>query len=79
MNIINGDNIDSTSLANEINYMMNSRQKFSVEFIEAFIYKGNKLWVVMEFMDKGCLTDILEQFANVQLLNLKLLTCLYAH
>jgi len=51
-------------LVTEINFMKSSRQENIVEFIEAFICDGNKLWVVMELMDGGCLTDVLEQYPS---------------
>jgi len=51
-------------LCTEINFMKSSQHENIVEFIEAFICDGNKLWVVMELMDGGCLTDVLEQYSN---------------
>jgi len=55
-------------LCTEINFMKSSKHENIVEFIEAFICDGNKLWVVMELMDGGCLTDVLEQYpSGVQL------------
>jgi len=38
-----------------------------VEYNDSFIVDNNKLWVVMELMDGGCLTDVLEQFDRVKL------------
>jgi len=49
-------------LCTEINFMKSSTHENIVEYIEAFISDGNKLWVVMELMDGGCLTDVLEQY-----------------
>jgi serine/threonine protein kinase len=51
-------------LCTEINFMKSSKHENIVEFLEAFICDGNKLWVVMELMDGGCLTDVLEQYPN---------------
>jgi len=51
-------------LCTEINFMKSSQHENIVEYIEAFIVDGNKLWVVMELMDGGCLTDVLEQYTS---------------
>ena len=53
-------------LATEINIMKKSRHPNIVEYFDSYL-KGDKLWVVMEYMDGGCLTEILEQFDNVRL------------
>jgi hypothetical protein len=54
-------------LCTEINIMKSSKQENIVEYIDSFIVDTNKLWVVMELMDGGCLTDVLEQFDRVRL------------
>jgi hypothetical protein len=54
-------------LCTEINIMRSSKQENIVEYIDSFIVDNNKLWVVMELMDGGCLTDVLEQFDRVKL------------
>jgi len=33
----------------------------------SFLIDGDKLWVVMEFMGGGCLTEVLEQYEHVQM------------
>jgi serine/threonine protein kinase len=53
-------------LCTEISIMKASKHPNIVEYIDAFLV-DNKLWVVMEFMGGGCLTEILEQFEHVQL------------
>jgi len=54
-------------LCTEINIMKSSKHENIVEYIDSFIVENNKLWVVMELMDGGCLTDVLEQFEFVRL------------
>jgi len=54
-------------LCTEINIMKSSKQENIVEYIDSFIVDNNKLWVIMELMDGGCLTDVLEQFDRVRL------------
>jgi hypothetical protein len=59
-------------LCTEINIMKSSKQENIVEYIDSFIVEAKdnnptKLWVVMELMDGGCLTDVLEQFERVRL------------
>jgi len=62
---INSDNIKL--LCTEINIMKDSLHESIVRYYDSFIYEGNFLWVVMEFMDGGCLTDVLEQFQTVKM------------
>jgi len=62
---INMENIHL--LCTEINIMKSSKHENIVEYIDSFIVDTNKLWVVMELMDGGCLTDVLEQFDHVRL------------
>jgi len=54
-------------LCTEINIMKSSTHENIVEFIDSFIVDNNQLWVVMELMDGGCLTDVLEQFDSVRM------------
>lgn len=56
-------------LCTEIEIMKDSTHANIVGYIESFIVDDNQLWVVMEYMDGGCLTDILEQFENGLKLN----------
>jgi hypothetical protein len=53
-------------LCTEISIMKTSKHPNIVEYIDAF-QVDDKLWVIMEFMGGGCLTEILEQFEHVQL------------
>jgi len=53
-------------LVTEISIMKTSRHEAIIEYIDSFAVDG-QLWVVMEFMDGGCLTDILEEFEAVNL------------
>jgi serine/threonine protein kinase len=62
---INADNIKL--LCTEIDIMRDSHHPNIVDYIDSFIVDDNQLWVVMEFMDGGCLTDVLEQFASIKL------------
>ena len=44
-------------IINEILVMKESRHKNIVNYIDSFLYKGD-LWVVMEYMEGGSLTDV---------------------
>lgn len=44
-------------IINEILVMKDSRHKNIVNYIDSFLYKGD-LWVVMEYMEGGSLTDV---------------------
>ena len=62
---INADNM--ALLCTEIKIMKDSRHPNIVNFIDSFIVDDNQLWVAMEYMDGGCLTDVLEQFDSVRM------------
>lgn len=47
-------------IVNEIIVMSESRHPNIVNFLEAFLIKNADLWVVMEFMEGGALTDVIE-------------------
>ena len=47
-------------IVNEILVMKDSRHKNIVNFLEAYLRTDDDLWVVMEFMEGGSLTDIIE-------------------
>lgn len=47
-------------IVNEILVMNESRHPNIVNFLEAFLIRNNDLWVVMEFMEGGALTDLIE-------------------
>ncbi|KAJ1734865.1 Protein kinase [Coemansia biformis] len=47
-------------LVNEILVMKESRHKNIVNFIEAFLLNSSDLWVVMEYMEGGALTDVID-------------------
>lgn len=44
-------------IINEIVVLKSSRHKNIVNFIESYLWKGD-LWVVMEYMEGGSLTDV---------------------
>ena len=48
-------------LSTEIQIMKTSKHPNIIEYIESYIVE-KKLWVVMEFMGAGCLTEVLDQF-----------------
>ncbi|KAG5439151.1 hypothetical protein PCANB_001450 [Pneumocystis canis] len=45
-------------IINEILVMKQNRHENIVNYIDSFLFKGD-LWVIMEYMEGGCLTDIL--------------------
>lgn len=47
-------------IVNEILVMKDSKHKNIVNFLEAYLKTDDDLWVVMEFMEGGSLTDIIE-------------------
>lgn len=53
-------------LITEISIMKTSSHPNIVDYISSYIVE-DQLWVVMEFMGGGCLTEVLEQFDDVQM------------
>ncbi|CCK72600.1 serine/threonine protein kinase CLA4 KNAG_0K02370 [Huiozyma naganishii CBS 8797] len=47
-------------IVNEIHVMKDSKHKNIVNFIESYLKTEDDLWVVMEYMEGGSLTDIIE-------------------
>jgi len=47
-------------IANEILVVKESQHPNIVNFLDSYLVKGNELWVVMEYMEGGALTDIIE-------------------
>jgi len=56
---LNGES--SKLLVTEIIMMKSSRHPNIVDYIESYVV-SNQLWVIMEFMGGGCLTEVLELF-----------------
>jgi len=54
-------------LCTEINIMKQSSHPNIVLYHDSFIVETNFLWVVMELMDGGCLTDVVELYPDLQL------------
>jgi len=54
-------------LLTEIDIMRNSNHKNIVQYYDSYVVDEKFLWVVMEYMGGGCLTDILEQFEVLKL------------
>eukprot|EP01103_Thecamoeba_quadrilineata_P006148 TRINITY_DN15873_c0_g1_i1.p1 TRINITY_DN15873_c0_g1~~TRINITY_DN15873_c0_g1_i1.p1 ORF type:complete len:393 (-),score=107.42 TRINITY_DN15873_c0_g1_i1:76-1254(-) len=54
-------------LLTEIDIMKNSNHKNIVQYFDSYVVDDKFLWVVMEYMAGGCLTDILEQFDTIQM------------
>jgi len=61
---LNGESLKL--LITEISIMKTSHHEGIVEYIDSYIVE-DQLWVVMEFMGGGCLTEVLEQFDSVQM------------
>lgn len=59
--VVNAKNI--ALISTEIQIMMTSKHENIVEYIGSYIV-DKKLWVVMEYMDEGCLTSVLDQYVN---------------
>ncbi|KAG5638841.1 hypothetical protein H0H81_009612 [Sphagnurus paluster] len=47
-------------IVNEILVMKESQHPNIVNFLESYLVKNNELWVVMEYMEGGALTDVIE-------------------
>ena len=62
---VNGDNVKL--LATEIGIMKSSHHPNIVDYIDSYMPTERTIWVVMEYMSGGCLTDILEAFDEIPL------------
>ena len=47
-------------IVNEILVMKESQHPNIVNFLDSYLVRNNELWVVMEYMEGGALTDIIE-------------------
>lgn len=47
-------------IVNEILVMKESQHPNIVNFLESYLVRSNDLWVVMEYMEGGALTDVIE-------------------
>ena len=47
-------------IVNEILVMKESQHPNIVNFLDSYLVKSNELWVVMEYMEGGALTDVIE-------------------
>jgi serine/threonine protein kinase len=54
-------------LTTEISIMKTSHHENVVNYLDSYMVGKKQLWVVMEFMQGGCLTDVLEAFDTVQM------------
>ena len=66
-------------IVNEILVMKESQHPNIVNFLESYLVKNNELWVVMEYMEGGALTDIIENNAleEDQISSISLEVCLH--
>ncbi|KAF9552088.1 Pkinase-domain-containing protein [Agrocybe pediades] len=64
-------------IVNEILVMKESQHPNIVNFLESYLVKNNELWVVMEYMEGGALTDVIEnnQLEEDQISSICLETC----
>jgi hypothetical protein len=70
---INNENIKL--LVTEIGIMKTSEHPNIVEYVDSYIVDEREMWVVMEFMGGGCLTDVLECFDSVQMTEPQIAYC----
>jgi tRNA A-37 threonylcarbamoyl transferase component Bud32 len=64
-------------IVNEILVMKESQHPNIVNFLDSYLVKANELWVVMEYMEGGALTDIIEnnQLEEDQISSISFETC----
>jgi hypothetical protein len=61
-------------LVTEISIMKTSRHPNIVQYIDSYVVR-DQIWVVMEFMGHGCLTEILDQFEFIQMTEEQMAYC----
>ncbi len=71
---INGENMKL--LVTEIGIMKTSLHENIVKYYDSYIVEDKEMWVVMEFMGGGCLTDILEAFETVKMNEAQIAFCI---
>ena len=54
-------------MVNEIGIMRTSSHPNIVDYFDSYLITSTELWVVMEYMDGGCLTDILELHDQIKM------------
>jgi len=54
-------------LITEIGIMKTSKHSNIVDYMDSYLVDTDKLWVVMEYMGGGCLTEVLDQYDQVKL------------
>jgi len=54
------------TIINEIGMMKNCKHDNIVQYIDSYLV-ADELWVVMEYMGGGCLTEVLDQYRDLQL------------
>lgn len=57
---------NTKAITAEVNILRSCSHPNIVKYFGCFISDTNKLWVAMEFMAGGCLTDVLDEFDTVQ-------------
>jgi len=62
-------------LITEIDIMKSSKHPNIIEYIDCYLVEDRKIWVVMEFMGGGCLTDVLERFDKAQMTEPQIAYC----
>nr|XP_018265782.1 STE/STE20/PAKA protein kinase [Kwoniella dejecticola CBS 10117]OBR87940.1 STE/STE20/PAKA protein kinase [Kwoniella dejecticola CBS 10117] len=64
-------------IVNEIIVMKESQHPNVVNFLDAFLIRSSELWVIMEYMEGGALTDVIEnnKLAEEQIAAICLETC----
>jgi len=70
---VNSDNIKL--LITEIGMMKTSDHPNIVEYVDSYMVGEREIWVVMEFMGGGCLTDVLECYEKVQMTEPQIAYC----
>jgi len=51
----------------EISILKKCQHENIIQYYDSLIVDGNFLWVVMEYMDGGNLTDVLEQYGKIKM------------